>query len=720
MFKGELCKLFKNKGVVFLLTFAVLVNIFQLFYLQRKNLQESDAYRYHGIWTELEEKYAAYGETAARNWIMSEGREASEEDRAEYAEVLSEFNEILGYKEYLQGILEYADKMQNVSIFAQKDSFSYRNIIKMRAEYARMTDIETSPAASLGVECATISAITDLIAVIVIMYICVYLWLKEKEDNIIKLLRTTPKGRKNLVWCKMAVLLSVVSALDVILNGSNILLGKFMYGLGDMGRQLVSVIAYKASIWQITVGEYILLFFLYKFVAYMVAALLISAICCATRSTLSAYILIIATASASILCYSKISVTSMFQPLKYLNPYGLMRTEEYFADYINLNIFGNPVKLNTCVIFFAAVLIFASGFTVIKTFLNLRKSIKTSILISFIRKKYIRLTNRAVRHTDMFCHELQKILFTQGAFWVITILLCIQVANYLSPAERPLTKELYYYKYYMLELEGEITAEKEAFLENEKLRYYDNNDAQKGILRVEEKIQYLKTCGGYILYEGGWDEMTAGNGYYTDLKSAVVVALELILALTGIFSMDKQYGMYNLVTTTKKGRRKLQVCRIMIGLLIVTIIVFCNYYFEYKKLWENNGLTVNMLSYPACSLSHLTGFDSSVSLGDYMLWLVGIRMLAAVTESCVIYYFSGKIGSLSKTVVIMFIIFAMPTMMMILKRNLLDWYYMWSAFSGNLALRYPEDRLRTLIVILMSVMIFCIYGTCKKKYIRCR
>lgn len=74
-------------------------------------------------------------------------------------------------------------------------------------------------------------------------------WLKEKEDNIIKLIRTTPKGRKNLVWCKMAVLLAVVFVLDVTLNGSNLLLGKFTYGLGGMGRQLVSVIAYKASIW---------------------------------------------------------------------------------------------------------------------------------------------------------------------------------------------------------------------------------------------------------------------------------------------------------------------------------------------------------------------------------------------------------------------------------------------------------------------------------------
>lgn len=463
-----------------------------------------------------------------------------------------------------------------------------------------------------------------------------------------------------------------------------------------------------------------MLFFLYKFVAYTVVALLISAICCAARSTLSAYALIIGTGFISVLCYSKIKITSMLQPLKYLNPYGLMRTENYFADYINLNISGYPVELNTCAIVLAGILIFVCGFTVIKTFLRVQRNVKKSKIISFIQKKYARLINKAVRHTDIFLHEFQKIFFTQGAFWVIMILLCMQVVNYLSPMVQPLTKELYYYKHYMLELEGKVTDEKENFLKNEKERYYDNEDAQKGIRMVEEKIHYLKTSGGYILYEGGWDEITAGGGHHGDLQLATVVMIALILALTGIFSMDMQYGMYNLVTTTKKGRYKLQICRIIIGLIITAIIVFCNYYFECKKLWKNNGLTVNMLSYPACSLRHLDCFEYTVSLGDYMLWLACMRAFAAVTGSCIIYYFSGKIGSLSKTIAVMFALFAMPTMMMILKYDLLDWYYIWSAFSGNLALRYPANKLRMLILILMVVMILCIYRTCKKKYIRCK
>ncbi len=715
MLKNEAFRIFASRNVVVFIIFAILLNFFQIYYLQKKNLSNSGIEEYRTVWETVEEKCASIGPDYTREWLATDAIESVvDEEKAVYRYVLDEYNRIMEYDTYLSELIDYSQKMMSVSIFSKKDSFSYRNIKCMLERYETMKESVPTPAPSLGFECATNSETTDFIAVATIIYICILLWLRDREGNALVLIRTTPVGRTRLVWDKLFILALFVFFLNLFLNGGSLLGGELIYGLGDLNRELVSVPAYRASVLKVTAGEYIVLFMVCKYVSYLVVSLFISAVFCLSSTILNGFAGVIVAAAVSAGFYYSIAATSVWQAFKYINLYGLMRTEDYLGNYININIFRHPVELGICIIVLGVLLMVAGVVTTVKTFVCLRNTtVKSGRVGKMWQNLKERLAGFGIKHTGVFRHEAQKIFFTYGAFWVLIVFAGVQIwdGNNVKPEHKDDVG--YYYSAYMRMLEGEVTEEKEEFLRSER-KNTDDKDKRRAADRVLDKIEYLKESGGYILYEGGWNSITGAN-YREDLICVVFLFVAMILTLSAVFSADRQYGIYNLITTTPKGRRLLQSYRLIIGFIISVMVLILTYCFRWYQIWEKNGLAGRMLSYPACSLEHLSKFSTDISLGEYVVMLVLVRLFAVIAGSCVLYYISGIIGSLSRTYIAMIIVMVLPTVMVMEKKNLLGLYYPWAFFAGNLALSYPAWKLMMLALIYVAMMVFCIYGVCRKK-----
>ena len=627
---------------------------------------------------------------------------------------MSEYDKILGYDAYLAELIEYSKRITGVSIFSDKGSFSYRNIKSMMGHYEEMRGTIPTPSPSLGFESATNSGITDIIAVVTIMYICVFVWLRDKEDNNLVLIRTTPVGRTTLVLSKLFMLTIFVFLLNLLLNGVNLLVGEAMYGLGDLKREIISVLGYRNTVLKVTAGEYLILFIVCKYASYMAVMLLISALFCCSRSSLIGFGGAIVVVGASAGLYYAIPRSSVWQIFKYMNLYGLMRTEDYLGNYINVNLFRHPVSLWICVVLLCSILVVTGTVVTIKWFVRLRKVIKLPGFVLRMQKGYIHFANKVVKHVNTFLHEVQKIFLTQGVLVIILIFACLQIWRGSTVKADYKGDVGHYYSIYMRRLEGPVDETKKEYLLSEKKTVEDKMQ-RMAVDKALEKIAYLEESGGYILYEGGWEEITAGMWHKEDLLNVAFLTVAMVLTLSGIFSTDKQYGIYRLITTTPKGRHLLQIYRLVTGFCISVAVFFLTYYFQTVKIWEKNRLTKEMLSYPACSLEHLSRFGTEISLGEYLVMLTAVRLFALVVSGSVIHFVAGRLGSVSRTYIVMTIVLVLPAVMVMENMHMLDMYYPWALSTGNLALTYPIQKLAVLAICYIIVLCIGIYSVCHKK-----
>lgn len=713
MLRAEVNRQFFDKKVICVIAIAILINFLQIYYLNNKNLSDNSIEGYRDVWENIEEIHELYGEGNVRKWLANQQEEAAEGTKV-FQYVSKEYETILGYGEYLKGIRDNAEKMIGISVFVKKGSFSYRNIESMIERYGEMENETPLPSPSLGIESATSSVITDLTALVVIIYLCVNFWLKDREGDTMLLIRTTPVGRSTLVWQKLFLLTVAVFFINLLLNGGNLLGSELVYGLGDLDRKLISVIKYRRTVFRLSVKEYLYLFMACKYFAYMAVMLLVSALFCSSKTTLTGFVSVAVIVFASIFMYYLIAASSVWQLLKYVNPYGLMRTEKYLGDYINIKFFKYPVELCICMaVLFVIVTVICIMF-IVKMFVKPKKSF---VVPDFIKKMIIfktRFLNVLVKHVRVFLHEVQKILFTYSVFVVLILYTVFQIWQGSMVDRGYIDDTLAYYISYMTKLEGEYTPDKEEYM-RDKLKEAENSYEKKAIERVLDKMEYLKQSGGYILYEGGWDRLTAAYNDRENLTETIYLSIAMILTLSFIFSADRQYGMDKLIVTTQKGRRHLKVYRIIIGFAIATYVFVVTYCFKWYQIWEQNLLTERMLLYPACSLENLSKFSADLSLMEYLIMLVAVRYIAAITGCGIIYLISERIGMLSGTYIAMIVILVVPSVMAVSESSLKFLYCPWSLFAGNMALKYSTWKILLLAGIYIMTTFYCCHRVCVKK-----
>ena len=119
------------------------------------------------------------------------------------SDVLKEVQACAEYDSYLNGIDEQARKMTGISLFADPDSFSNKNIAKTPGDFAHLKGSTLTPAPSKGIDMATDFLPTDIAAFLMIMTVVVTIVTREKELGQTVLSRTTYNGRMPLGIAKL-------------------------------------------------------------------------------------------------------------------------------------------------------------------------------------------------------------------------------------------------------------------------------------------------------------------------------------------------------------------------------------------------------------------------------------------------------------------------------------------------------------------------------------
>ena len=714
MFKHELYKVLFNKTSIAFIIVIFVVNALQLIWIEDNNYWYSGA-AYSSLWKELEMKTGDSTEEwqVTLDELKAEFQRMREMDFSEinsmsakytgsivfeielYARVIKEIEAPLGYETYLKEIELTKKRYETLGNLMNRDNYVFRNLMMTAELYAELEPITLIPESSAGVKMAVGSHVTDFLVLALFVFFGISIWLKEKEQGVINLIRTTKNGRIKLAVSKIGVFSTVCAMCGSMLYFSNIIISELYYGLGDLSRSIATIDEYRGTLWRISILEFLVFNLLIKLMAYIWLALLFSVICTGVSGSLAAFGITALMSAGSYVMYTNIPALSAFAVFKYLNPFGMIKTELIFQEFKGLNIWGYPFDYRKCV---AVVLFVGCGlFVFLTTRLFVRPPIRSGIRMpAFVGKityVFISLRRRFERHVSIVGHEFYRIFISGGILFVTVAALVFGIASNQPFRVRYMNLSEYYERQYLEKLAGPVTDEKKEYLASELERLKrpadDNEQEQKkAVNEVLSRLSYLEENEGtYFIYDEPFGLLTAAEGNQEDITQTVFFMVLMALSMPTFFAPEWQTGMRKVVSVTMHGKRKLVYVRYITGILLVLALFLISYLPPFMQVISSYEVKAELFTYPAGSLIHLADYGVKISIGTYLFIVGTLRFVSGILATLFIYKISAFIKSYIYTMAAAFAVLLVPTLLAMLDRNLEFAMYPYSAFAGNMALQ---------------------------------
>lgn len=625
-----------------------------------------------------------------------------EQERAFVDEIYEEWQKVAGYGEYLRLVQENKNTLGEVSIFGgqTRDTYSSRNLEKSAADYERLSDRQIRFVPSKGLTLAMESVWIDLFLFLGTMLFVGSLITEEKEKRLFFITRSTKYGMVHSMASKLAALLIHCVLLTVLFYLASLVFFGQSTGGFDLTAGLQSAAVYMESSLSVSILGYIVLSVLTKaFLLFGIGAWL-TVFCILFRIAALPFLVGAGIAGGSALLYYLIPSGSVFAIFQYMNPVGLMKTENLYGGYLNFNLFGYPVsRLHLSLLLI--LLIGAAGVGVSLPLFCRMKNFE-------LRKLQLPFFVPFCPHTNILRHEAYKILVTNRAGFLLLLFAALLAYRSLDRTYAPSTFEQYYGDL-MTELEGGITEEKEKLILSEQARYEEafrqieridamaaagdlSDDAADSLkaqanltlafypsfCRVRQQYEHIKAYGGNFIYDTGYRYLFGilEDAFPVDF---LILSVGIILAASGAAPMEYQSGSLLLLCATKAGRqkilfRKVFVCGIAAAMLAL-IPVLCRAY-RISSVYP-----IRVFGADIWNVYPVTGFFASVPLGWFLLAFVLAQLLAAVLTALSTMALSVWRKDQAQTIFFGLLILVVPMVLNLLGFEITKWFSLYPLYG---------------------------------------
>jgi len=640
----ELQKLFKNRS--FLLSIAVLffVHLFLFWYLSLPTENESSLHAYHLVQETLslkndEEKkiflqewkqeiegvrfvsliqsMKQSGDSDA--WIQQElanhpgvfeqyltlyqsGKylrfcDTLEQEQSLLEEIWQEYEKVSGYPTYLDEIKKNKQTLSNVSVFREKtNDFSSRNIEKSAHDYASLDTENVSFQPSKSVAEPMHALWIDLLLFISVLVAADTLITKEKEKQLFYITHGTKNGKLPLIGAKISALLIHCVGITVLFYGSALLFYGCLTGFVDVQARVQSLACFMDSSFDMRILTFLIVSILTKATVLFIGGVFVLLFCIKSRYAWSSFLFGAGVVVISILVYAMIPAVSSISFIRYLTPVSWLDTNALYGGYLNLSLFQYPISRWTLSLY---AMFGLGALVILYTLLSYYKMKHFSV-------KHLRLPFHIsfTPHDSLVRHEAYKLFVAGGALLVFVIFASLLAFRCMDETYVPSGSEQYYQDM-MLQLEGEITQEKETLIEKERQRFADamkimeqtdsksaldydapHADAAMTLLfypafqRVEEQYAKIKQHGGNFVYDSGYR-------YWFDLSkdifaiNALIITIVMILITSAAIPLEYQSGVLSLIHTSKVGKRRVMIIKGLLclgaGVLLTLLPLFIRF-----------------------------------------------------------------------------------------------------------------------------------------------
>ena len=567
------------------------------------------------------------------------------------------------YPGFIGEMSERAQAQTEFSVFSDKDSFSYKNIMKTAEDY----DVLQNTKITLGSDYPLVSALTynigDYFVTAIVFLACIYLFRFERDKGLSNLVRSSKNGRLKTALSKLCALMLLTVIITIIVEFTTIAESTILFGSWEFSRPIQSIKGFQNCILPLRCDDFCLLYLIGKAAAMAAIAAVISLTFVAVPSAVTSYAVSGTILTAEFVLYHAVSQDAFFNHLKYINIFYILDTSRFFGKYLNLNIFRMPLHANAVTLIFALILfIVCITFSVVIFTLKGQETERDPL--SELIEKFFRSHAKISGSTAVLTGEVYKYLISSKMAAVMLAVVIFAVSSSMgSVTYRTNEESVAAYRQYVSQVEGKTPTQAKSYIENEK-KAIDSADSntivqQNDLLPAEIALaaqnranarrqgfemfyeQYLRLTE---LEKSGTPAQFVDETVYSDVinnplrewRSLLWCVLLVILTIPFMFTYEYRKNMIDMLQATKNGRRKLFLAKLTVEVLSL-VVTFAAVYVPFMVRFYRSFHTTSLKAPLACVSDYSdSGLDISIGTA-YLLETIAYFFTAIMAASLVVF-----------------------------------------------------------------------------------
>lgn len=622
-------------------------------------------------------------------------------------ELFDAYRKVADFPEYLDSVVAAKNTLSGISVFGdtETDSFSSRNIIKSARDYAALHGTRTNWQVDKGIVIAMENRITDILLFLAVFLFVGGLITEEKEKGLFYITRATKNGLGLSISGKLGTLLVHCTAIAGLMLGANLLFAVVSTGVGNLSVSLQSLAPYVQSPLPISVLEYLLLSAVTKVVLLFVFGAIITTVAVLSNRGFLSHMIGIGLLGISFIAYTLIPVYSALAPLKYINFWGIIRTEFIYGDYLNLNIADHPVSVRMLCGIVLGIGCVVAMVVCITAFLK-------SHPMTIKRESYS-LPFHFHPHGSLLRHEAYKLLIANRGIWV---LLCFA----LLLAYQGITQEYHvsgqeqYYQRLMLRLEGELSEEKIEIIQSEQIRF---DEATEQIARIDALVddgqmdsrsadlmkqeweavlfyypafervlaQYENVQnGGSFVYDTGYLYLL-GKADNSFLICLLLLSICMVIAFYNGISIEWSRKAWYLLGATRCGKKAIIRQKAVLVAICAAVMAVLPWIFRtigISSVFPMSGLLTSVTNIPA-----LADFPLHIPLICFIMGMIATQMLSTVCIGLGVLGISAWRKNEMQALFFSLLLLVLPLVLKLMGFDFVGWLSTYPIYKGLMLFR---------------------------------
>ncbi len=608
------------------------------------------------------------------------------------------------YPEYVENTLENAKGLQVLSLFSKNNSFVFENIQKTVKDFEKMQKVRPVYGENRGIVALWGFELSDFLLVGYGIFL-ILMFTAEQKKGLCLLTFATINGRSKLCFWRLVILFLGLMGMSVLLYGSDLLVVCSQYPGVNFSRPIQSIPEFMKCTFLLSIGQYYVFWVGIKFLAACGICAFLYAIWGFIRNGFSMLLFLLVIVGEYFL-NRFIGAASLWNPLKYLNLYALLRGQDCFRTYYNLNLWEKPVGIFTGQ--FTCVLGFLLGMFLLGLIGHSSKPLSGSSLWSRLWDSMVRFVQKHKPIYPAFLWEGRKIMVTQGGILIVGILFYLAFSatfqtDYLDFRNR--LQSEYYEEY-----EGPITQEKLQAIRALEAKYTKRQGAcQRNIERIRAQIEELASNGmeipsqvgaslsenevafrKYSIYLDGLRPVlqnAESAKEYMDEHNVVISLMEphaynmllrddvrtyhrnrlyglicMILVFSGVMTYEKTSHMETILHTMPRGGKRLLLQKIGWIVFLSVALVLPLHLVQFIRIGQI--IPYKNMQGLVQSLEILRSFPFEISIRTYLFLLYAYRCMIAIGAGLLVLLVGKKCRSRIGCLAVCFVCFLIPVFLL--------------------------------------------------------
>lgn len=520
-------------------------------------------------------------------------------------ELLKKLEYLSGYPKKIQTVLQNTESLKKKSLFANKESYAYHNLLKTGKDFQRVEKTEVllcnDKAVESFLEYSAVSYVMFFIMLFVIFQLCA-----EREIGLEPLVRSTAKGRRSLAAKRFAIIAFLLFVLEFVMLASTLMTSIFLYGTDSLRVGIQTIEAYQDFTFPWNQMEYILAYSGLIYMALFAVCIFVWMIYTVfVRKNIVTFLLALASGIELIL-YQNVDIHGPFVFFKRMNIFSLFDINEISRNYENCKVGSMVISVMLLVLCCIAAIIILSVLIIVAVYGN-RKAYSGRQSALKVWEKCTQGQQKILTKVSLWIKELHKLIFTsRGYFIVLGSALLMIFCTYMT--NRTYTSaDLEQLQQYIADggedysiITQKIDERKEAYeaaMESvtdaaakyqagemefdvyyqifSKYTFYQvQYNALSSMIEKYEYVEALKENEGinaWMILDTGYDFIFGPNSYNRELLITLISTMCVFLLIINCMTLERTQGMQFLLYAAPNGRswlNKRKVC-VCLGFILV-------------------------------------------------------------------------------------------------------------------------------------------------------